>query len=32
MDYASLPCPSVCPPTPPNTNDACDIDRRYECR
>ena len=30
--YASLPCPSVCPSTPPKTNDPCDIDSRYECR
>jgi hypothetical protein len=31
-DSASLPCPSVCPRTPPKTNDTCDIDRRYACR
>jgi hypothetical protein len=30
--YASLPCPSVCPPTSPKSNDPCDIDNRYECR
>jgi hypothetical protein len=30
--YASLPCRSVCPETPPKTDDVCDIDPRYECR
>ena len=29
---ASLPCRSLCPPTPPQTDDVCDIDSRYECR
>jgi hypothetical protein len=26
-----LLCPSICPKTPPMTNDACNIDSRYRC-
>jgi hypothetical protein len=27
----SIPCPEVCPETPPNSMDGCDIDSRFEC-
>jgi hypothetical protein len=29
--FVSIACPSVCPETPPNDMDSCDIDSRYQC-
>jgi len=29
--FISIPCPSVCPETPPNNMDSCDIDSRFQC-
>jgi hypothetical protein len=29
--YISIPCPSVCPESPPNNMDSCDIDSRFLC-
>lgn len=29
--FYSVPCPSMCPETPPNNMDMCDIDSRFQC-
>jgi hypothetical protein len=29
--YNTIACPSVCPETPPNNMDSCDIDSRFQC-